>query len=519
MVSYAVKRNQIAISTKRTVTSGVLFLFVILLAFTNLTGYPQPWFDEGSHLHVPKALTKYGVYADYSSEGFRYYGPTIGVGPTVMLPIAAVFKIFGIGLLQARIVMALYLIAAIYVFYRMTLQLSNYPVALLACALLISSRAAFLLYYGRQLLGEVPGLFFMVLGIWLWFTYWEDINWKRLSIIGILFGLAMITKYQYLLFLFPMIGIAWLLNLIYYRTTSHKQFILPALVAGFVFGIWQIITIRYLGPATMIENLDLLRASAETAAFSLDPKRIIENLVDLKSRSAYLVALFPSIVYGFFISLPRDRESQKWCILYIIVVLNLGWFVLASIGWIRYAFLGLAFSSVFTARFFYEATDSFTLEYAGNKVSSLWQNIINPKNAFRLALMAWLAMIILVPMAINLAEILFPGADTSGDMSAYLNENVPMNSLIETWEPEMGFLTDHNYHYPHNHLLAHAIDQVYYSRGYVKDLYDYVQTETPEYLLVGDFAKRVEMYPMDEFEELYQLVYSAGNYDLYKKIE
>src|SRR5512147_2165973 len=100
-------------------------LVVYFLVFHNLTRFPIPWFDEGSHLHVPKTLVKFGVYADISSEGFRYYGPTIGVGPTVMLPIAAMFKLFGVGLLQARIVMALYLLAAIFTFYRLVEHLSG----------------------------------------------------------------------------------------------------------------------------------------------------------------------------------------------------------------------------------------------------------------------------------------------------------------------------------------------------------------------------------------------------------
>src|SRR5437763_16215386 len=78
---------------------------VLFLAFYNLPNYPLTWFDEGSHLHVPKTLILRGVYADYSSDGFRYYGPTVGVGPTVMLPIAASVWAFGIGLLQARLVM------------------------------------------------------------------------------------------------------------------------------------------------------------------------------------------------------------------------------------------------------------------------------------------------------------------------------------------------------------------------------------------------------------------------------
>src|SRR5262245_37746163 len=67
----------------------------IVLALVNLPYAPCTWFDEGSHLHVPKTLIQHGVYADISSEGYRYYGTTIGVGPTVMLPIALVFKLFG----------------------------------------------------------------------------------------------------------------------------------------------------------------------------------------------------------------------------------------------------------------------------------------------------------------------------------------------------------------------------------------------------------------------------------------
>ena len=130
----SISRNQKAILW----ALGLLLVFFLI--FFNLTRFPAPWFDEGSHLHVPKTLVQHGVYADISSEGFRYYGPTIGVGPTVMLPIAAMFKLFGIGLLQARLVMALYLLAAIYTFYRLVDHISGKWVALIALALMLSSR-------------------------------------------------------------------------------------------------------------------------------------------------------------------------------------------------------------------------------------------------------------------------------------------------------------------------------------------------------------------------------------------
>ncbi|MFN3762806.1 MAG: glycosyl transferase, partial [Anaerolineae bacterium] len=111
----ALTRLAVTLKVNQKATMAALAVAVVLfLALYHLRDYPLTWFDEGSHLHVPKTLVRFGVYADYSSEGFRYYGPTIGVGPTVMLPIAAAFKLFGIGLLQARLVMVLYLLAAIY---------------------------------------------------------------------------------------------------------------------------------------------------------------------------------------------------------------------------------------------------------------------------------------------------------------------------------------------------------------------------------------------------------------------
>ena len=90
---------------------------VVLCATVNLTRWPVPWFDEGIHLHVPKALVKFGAYADYSSEGLRHFGPTLAVGPTVMLPIAAAFAVLGVGLLQARVVMAAFFVAFMAAFY------------------------------------------------------------------------------------------------------------------------------------------------------------------------------------------------------------------------------------------------------------------------------------------------------------------------------------------------------------------------------------------------------------------
>mgnify|MGYP001249997562 CR=1 FL=1 len=246
---------------QKVLAAGALVV-LLFLSLYNLTNYPVTWFDEGSHLHVPKTLVRFGVYADYSSEGFRYYGPTAGIGPTVFLPIAAVFKVFGIGLLQARLVMVVYLLASVYLFFRLSRVFGGFLFAAAATALLVTSRGTAFLEYGRQLLGEVPGLFFLLAGLLLWFREWQKPRIGWLIAAGLLLGLSTVTKNQYLLVLAPALLAAWVLNMIYYKAAPHKVFLITGSVTALTYLVWQVYLILYLGPATARENFSLLQQGA-----------------------------------------------------------------------------------------------------------------------------------------------------------------------------------------------------------------------------------------------------------------
>ena len=80
----------------RIVVSVIVLGIIAFLMLYRLSEYPILWYDEGSHLHLAKNLALNGIYADYSSEGLRHGGPVVGVGPTIVLPMALVFKIFGL---------------------------------------------------------------------------------------------------------------------------------------------------------------------------------------------------------------------------------------------------------------------------------------------------------------------------------------------------------------------------------------------------------------------------------------
>ncbi|MBI5302378.1 MAG: glycosyltransferase family 39 protein [Chloroflexi bacterium] len=486
---------------------GVLAL-ILFLAFYNLTEFPPTWFDEGSHLHVPKTLVRFGVYADYSSEGFRHFGPTMGVGPTVLLPIAGVFKLFGIGLLQARVVMAVYLLAMLCVFYQLARNFGDAGFAAIATGLLITSRAVDVSSYGRQVLGEIPGLFFLVCGLVLWFRAWEKAGWLRLLAVGGLLGLAAVTKYQYLVALAPALLITWVLNLVYYRAAPQRVFLVPGILTALVFGAWQLYLLVYLGPSTIAENFVILREATAGAALVFSPDLMLRSLAELLSLKVYLLALIPALLYGVRLVLPRDRAGQQWGAVWALVAVNLVWYVFASVSWLRYAFLGLAFSSLFVARFFADLTRGLNL--------AAWRRAPFARDhLWRGAMAVWLAGNIVIPLALDLREIVFPPPNHAAAMAQYLNAHVPLDALIETWEPEMGLLTDHNYHYPPPSYLPKAVGYIWLDQpGSARD-YDFLMTHSPPFVLVGEFATWVQMYPPEALAR-YTLVTSFGAYELYE---
>jgi hypothetical protein len=100
-------------------------------------------------------------------------------------------------------------------------------------------------------------------------------------------------------------------------------------------------------------------------------------------------------------------------------------------------------------------------------------------------------------------------------MAAYLNENVSRQAIIETWEPEMGFLTDHNFHFPPQLLLNKAVGYIWLNGAPPAQEYDFMQANSPPYVLVGGFAQWVNLYPTDWLAKHYRLVTRIGGYELY----
>ena len=506
--------RSLAVGWPRLVLLGSLAA-VAVLAFWRLDQFPLTWFDEGSHLHVPKAMVRYGVYADYSSEGFRYFGPTTGVGPTVLLPVAGSFAVFGVGLWQARLVIALYAMGCTLALYGLARSLGGSRLAWVATALLVASRGAPFLEYGRQVLGEVPALFFLICGLGVWFASLSRPTVVRIALAGALFGLAMITKQQLLIVLAPALALGWLGNLLYFRAAPQRAFILPGILSLGMYAAWQLALVLFLSSSSVSENLRLLRETASGAAMVFSPDLIERSIRELLDAKVYLGALVPALIYTAWQAKSRTTDALRWAILLTIVLVNLGWYVFGSVSWLRYAFPGLALGALLIGKFFQDWTEGF--QWTAGRASGVpaMSGGSDRSLALRRAALGWLLLIVVVPLAQTVRSIVSPPFNAPTAMAEYMDANIPQTALIETWEPEMGFLTDHMYHYPPQALLNTAVAHIWRGGPSPSESYDFVQQTAPAFVLVGGFARWVGLYPAEVLEEEYTLVQAIGGYELY----
>jgi hypothetical protein len=317
----------------------------------------------------------------------------------------------------------------------------------------------------------------------------------------------------------PTLGLAWLANLVYYRSTPQRTFIFPTIIAVLLFGVWQMYLLVYLGPATIGENFALLRESAGNAAFNFSPSLIDQNLNVLVSRAAFMGGLLPALIYGFFLILPRQEDGQRWGVLYILALMNLLWYVGFSIGWLRYAFLGFVFSTFFVAKFIYDLTSRLMI-----RVNEIWRLSYHKESLQRdlilpAAVALWGIMIVLIPMVKTVKDIVLPPANTPVMVAEYLDTNISEDALIETWDPELGFLTNHNYHFPPTILLTKAIDHIYFDGPPVSVFYDDYITHPPDYFVVGEFSAWVEIYDWDFLYSNYESLVRIGDYEIFAKVK
>ncbi|MBI5667357.1 MAG: glycosyltransferase family 39 protein [Chloroflexi bacterium] len=487
---------------------GIMIAAWLLLY--RLADYPTPWYDEGSHLHVAKNYALNGIYADFSSDGIRYYGPAIGVGPTVMLPVAAAFRAFGVSIPLARLVIVVYGLLALVALYTLGRRLLSPWGALAAVALVLVSPGADFVFNARTVLGEVPGLFFTALGLWLWLGPGA----RRLPVqigVGVLMGLACITKNQIALVVLPGMLLAWVADLVWYKQRGWRMFVVPGIIAGLMFAGWTYLVLIALGKQGDLQaNLATLRSATSGAFFQLRLSSLERAVRFLFDSGVFGMMLVPAVLYGVVLSLRRSEAGQRYGTVLLFILVALGMFM-TSLAWPRYAFLALALAGFFVVRLVEDLTAGLRLDRQG------WRAALSGEKAAIAALaLAWAIAVYVLPLYSTASAVLRGGSASAYQLAQYLDANVPTDALIETWEQELAVLTDHTYHYPPQIVLAYAVAETWDGAPPAHELYDFHQQVNPQYVIVGEFGKYTNLYPPDRLQD-YDLIHSVGAYDVYRR--
>ena len=486
---------------------------LVFLGSYNQPYYPVTWFDEGLTLQGALNLGQYDQYAMRSVEGFRVLDqPLIANGPGIVLPVAAVFEVFGPGLIQARFLMVFYFVATALTFFWLSSRFSGAISATLSTFFLLGIPDEGFVFLGRQVLGNVPALLYFFLGFLLFLELGRTQRFRYAVGAGILFGLALVTKGQYWI-LIVALGVILAADLTYYKQIGLLHALTVLLGVFICLLAWSIVQYLLLGADRFTEHLSAIRSSANVTVFAFRAARIPGNLWYL-IRSGFLVFVFPGLALAAWDSRHRTPLGLGRFSLVVFVFLWLSWYVFGSVGWHRYAFeaysAGLIFSGEAYLRIF----------SAGFSHGELFSKSNPKKRSFLNAGLLLTFFLISLSWAgkglLGQVQRLNENADTSPQMfSEYLNKNIAEGSVIESWEWEIDLLTPElAYHHPTNDWVDRETARIQF--GERSDaMYD-PSAIHPDYLIVGPFAKWTGIYSNFLSSGCCIHVTTVGKYSLYE---
>ena len=343
----------------RTITdliSGISALVIITAVFITgvyfaFNGYIE--FDEGIFLQVPENLYLHQVYAT-GYDGGRLYDHLLTTGPTVLLPITGAYLLTSSTSVEiARLVIVLFLLATFICAWLVSRSLFGNLAGVLA--ILLFASLPFLENFGVAVLGEIPAVFFSLIGI-----YFLSRNKRALACLFI--GLAALTKFVFLIAVAALL-ITFILNdLLLKKTSSSRWKSLPSLLvsAGIAISpyfLWEFnkfLALGWTGYKQNIQDFIWLFITTSTSKQSDLIAKLIVNINTLatpfQSISGGVVLLFLIVSFCWILAkLYREYHgsglnSQSLSKLFLVIfsAAYLIWWIFANgTGWWRHLMPGM----------------------------------------------------------------------------------------------------------------------------------------------------------------------------------
>lgn len=498
----------------------LLVVALFLLATINLESTPPLWWDEGWTLTVAR------TWLEQLHYGILLAGTPAPLGLAaafpVVAPVALSFRLFGVGIWQGRLPGVLFTLGALALIYYLARRLYNASIANGTLAVLLFMSAYPELHpvlIGRQVLGEMPALFYLLAGYTCLLSALRRSLWF-MPLTVIFWGVALITKLQVLPFWTVSLLVPLLTMLAQNKWKSAGLLgtgLLGSLLASRLL-VWleQSLLRGQTIPASPIHGLYDVTALVPVAQV-----RVVALVVVLMFA---LPTLF-GLCYATWKYIVRKQEmtdsyAGPGVVRLALLVLAdtwFAWYVLLSVGWVRYLFPATFVGSMFVAALLYGLTNRFnfpsTLNRAGYALRHLHFN--------RQGVGALVALILIVTTLSLTLRQLYQSYVTYADTSAlqvadFFNTQTPPGTLIETYDSELFFLLDRSYHYPPDQIHVELNRRTFLGQNVPID-YDPLAAN-PDFLVVGPHSRVWRLYDPVLATGAFRLVRTYGRYTIYERV-
>jgi 4-amino-4-deoxy-L-arabinose transferase-like glycosyltransferase len=358
------------------------------------------------------------------------------------------------------------------------------------------------LLFGRQALSETPAMAMVLLGVWCLIRSWAGgaAAWAIAG--GVACGIGILSKSQFAFALLPALALVsaarWHLGL-----ESWRRAVAPASGALLDIFAWWLLGLVATPPAVQQSNSALLAQGIEA--------NIVTGLWGASlshqamARAAWCALAAAWGARRFAIDWRARRLSRgSWLVatLTIAVAINTAWFVLLSIGWTRYAYLGWIAALMLSGLALCEGL-ALADEAAPSWARRRWRAVA--------------AALVGIAVVSSLGPV-FSGAGSDGAerMSAYIDANIGRGNVVETWEWELSGIGAHTaFHFPGQRYVYLATYQQGRKMPFVLP-YDPLQAD-PAYLLLGPFGRLTGIYPSDGIDAHFDKVTELPPYVLYAR--
>ena len=527
---------------------AVLVLVVLWLSFANLDRVPPLWWDEGWTMNVARNWVEQGHYGQLLNG--QPASPGLSAAFPSVASIALSFKLFGVGIWQARLPGVLYTLGALILLYLLARRLFDRQVAFVTLVVaLCLAPDPFLqpIFVGRQVLAELPMMFYLLGGyVFFWLGLRRSVVWL-LPALG-LWGIALISKAQVLPFWVASLGAPLLVTLLK-RRWKLAGFWLVGLVGSYAASqgwLWLQSTIladHVVGSAPLVGLLDV------TAFVLLNSDiRIKVLLVALQLGLLTMLGLGYGVWSWFRRRQPeplhpatakRDGQSSDdgdlGTIRLALLVLAgswLLWYALFSSGPTRYLFPAVFVGSMFVAALICAATDRLNWRAVLNRLAlDLKRRRLTARTLGTVSLAALCLAMLILNLKWLIPEIVPAGHDEVAviDVTDFLNTHTPPQALIETYDSELLFLLDRPYHFPPDQLHVDLIRQLMSEYALASDSSQFYSGDAPisydplaanpDFLVVG-LERELWHRPYDAVlaTNAFRPIYSDSRYTVYERV-